>query len=116
MKLVTEELEKTFSEYPLYSQDGKGGEAVVIAKYFNPYGSGTWYVLEAEKQDDGDYLFFGYVESPITPEFNEYGYFTLKQLEDLKIPFKSNGEVVFVGTIERDLYLSDLKMKDVLNR
>lgn len=116
MELITSEVEQKLSEYPLRSQDGKGGDAEVVVKYFNPYGSGTWYVLEAEKQENGDYLCFGYVESPITPEFDEYGYFSIKELESLEIPFRnSEGEVVFVGKIERDLYISDLKMSDVLS-
>ena len=36
--LMTKPLEKKFEKYPLYSQEGKGGEAKVIAKYFNPAG------------------------------------------------------------------------------
>ena len=36
MKLLTKELEKKFEKYPLYSQDGKGLDAEVIAKFYNP--------------------------------------------------------------------------------
>ena len=55
MKLVTKEIERKFEKYPLYSQDGKGDDAIVICKFFNPYGAESWYVLEAgEKQEDGD--------------------------------------------------------------
>lgn len=34
--------------------------AEVLVKYFNPCGSGTWLITEAEKQDNGDYLLYGY--------------------------------------------------------
>lgn len=114
MKLVTKEVEARLGEYPFYSQDGKGEEAEVVVKFFNPYGLGSWYVLEAEKQADGDYLFFGYVESPIDPLFDEYGYFSLRELENLKIPIRINGEVISYGSLERDLYLGDCKMGDIL--
>lgn len=114
MKLLTDELKARLCEYPLCSQDGKGDEAEVVCKFFNPYGLGTWYVLEAEKQADGDFLFFGYVESPLSPDFDEYGYFSLGELENLKIPIRINGEVISYGSIERDLYLGDCKMGDIL--
>lgn len=96
MKLMTQEIEEKLKEYPLHSQDGKGDEAQVVIKYFNPAGAGTWYVLEGEKQENGDYLFFGYVEL-IEPE---YGYFSLSELENLKLPYGMG--------IERDVY-SELK-------
>lgn len=115
MKLLTEELEKKLKRFPLYSQDGKGDEAIVVLKFFNPYGMGTWYVLEADKQENGDYLFFGYVESPISPSFDEYGYFSLGELENLRIPIRINGEVVSYGSIERDLYFESVRIGDIIN-
>lgn len=53
MKLITKALEKTFAKYPMYSQDGKGNDAVVIAKFFLPGSGFTWYVTEAEKKGIG---------------------------------------------------------------
>ena len=50
MKLLTKAIEKQLAKYPIYSQDGKGGKAQVICKFFNPCGSQTWYILEGEKQ------------------------------------------------------------------
>ena len=49
MKLITKELEKIFEKYPIGAQDGLGGKAKVIAKFFNPIGPGTWLITEAEK-------------------------------------------------------------------
>lgn len=77
MKLVTKELERTFAKYPLYSQDGKGKEAKVLAKFFLQ--SFTWYVLEY----DGEDTFFGIVFSDNGLE-GEYGYFSRNELETLR--------------------------------
>lgn len=80
MKLITKEIEKKLLKAPLYSKDGQGTNAEVIVKFFYPYGSGTWLVTEAEKQADGDWLFFGYAE--IGYDY-EAGYFTLSDLESI---------------------------------
>ena len=96
MKLMTKELEEKFKGYPLYSQDGKGKDAKIVVKYFNPFGRGTWLITEGEKQDDGDWLLFGYCHIFCW----EWGYITLSELES-------------VGYIERDLHLKDgTKIKD----
>lgn len=108
MKLITKKLEKELAKYPLRSQENKE-DPLCIAKYFNPYGAGTWYVTESEKQEDGNYLFFGYVELI----FNEYGYFTLKELENLKVPIKINGKTIGYGKIERDLYFEPTRLSKI---
>ena len=91
MKLITKEVEKKLAEFPLYSQDGKEEKEVVV-KFFNPYSGWRWFVTEGEKQEDGDWLFFGLVEGAE----KEGGYFTLSQLESIRTPFNLG--------IERDLY------------
>lgn len=48
MKLLTKAIEKQLAKYPIYSQDGKGGKAQVICKFFNPCGSQTWYIPECD--------------------------------------------------------------------
>jgi len=103
MKLITKELEQKFKKFPLYSQDSKGDNAQIICKFFNPCGVGTWYVMEAEKQEDGDYLFFGYVDLLE----KELGYFTLNELKSLRLPFGL--------TIERDLYFDTCTLQDIKN-
>ena len=103
MKLITKELEKKFEKYPLYSQDGQGDKAKIICKFFNPCGVGTWYVMEAEKQEDNDYLFFGYVDLLE----KELGYFYLSELQNLKLPFGL--------TIERDMYFDTCTLEDIKN-
>lgn len=98
MILLTKEIDENLRKYPLYSQDGKGFESVVVVKYFNPYGHGTWLITEGERQADGDWLLFGYCH---IYEW-EWGYVLLSELES-------------VGIIERDLYArKNAKVRDLV--
>lgn len=99
MKLMTEELEERFEQYPFGSQDGRGMDALVVVKYFNPMGGGTWLITEGEKQEDGDWLLFGYCHI-----FEwEWGYVSLHELES-------------IGYLERDLYIpEDATVFELLN-
>ena len=103
MNLLTEEIIERFKQYPLYSQEDKGFDSLVLVKYFNPVGAGTWLITEAEPQEDGDWLLFGYCHIYCW----EWGYLSLKELQDLKLPFGL--------TIERDFYTrKDAKVKDLI--
>lgn len=102
MKLITKEIEKQLAKYPIYIQEQKGNEAIAICKFFSPVGSYTWYVTEAERQEDGDWRFFGLVENDYGKEF---GYFTLKELESIRLPFGL--------TIERDIYFEPTKLNEL---
>lgn len=113
MELMTRELKEMMRTFPLGSQDGLMGEAEVLIKFFNPYGRGTWYVLEGEEQPDGDFLFFGYVKSPINPMFDEYGYFSLSELESIEIEIDILG-FKGIGKIERDLYFPIRKLGELI--
>lgn len=95
MKLMTAEIEKRLEKHPLGSQEGLGDEAEVIVKFFGGYAA-TWLVTEGEKQEDGDWLFFGKVT--IYGDEWEWGYFTLSELKGLRFP-------PFGLPIERDMYL-----------
>lgn len=75
---MTKEIERRLAKYPLCSQDGNELKKVLV-KFFNPYGLGTWQVTEAERQSDGDYLFFGHV----TIHDGEWGYFRLSDIQKL---------------------------------
>ena len=100
--LMTRELEEKFVDYPIGSQDGKGMDAEVVVKYFNPCGRGTWLITEGEKQDNGDWLLFGYCNL-----FEwEWGYVAHSELESVKLPFGL--------TIERELYITGGKVKDYI--
>lgn len=98
MKLITKAVEKELAKYPLYSQDSKGDNAIAVCKFFlQGY---TWYVLEAEKNDD-DYEFFGI----IVGQHTEYGYFTLSQLESVTGQWGLR--------VERDRGFKPTKVKDL---
>ena len=102
MKLWTKELERKAAQFPLGSQDGKGLDATVFVKFFNPYGAGTWLITGAEKQEDGDYLLFGYCHI-----FEwEWGYVMLSDLEGVNLPFGLK--------IEREMYVTGGKVSDYL--
>lgn len=81
MSMMCEELRQKFEEHPLYSQDEKGMNAEVIAKITNPFGSGTWLITEAEKQEDGDWLLFGYCHISMW----EWGYVMFNDLDKIRI-------------------------------
>lgn len=102
MLLMTDELEKTFENYQIGSQEGKMEEADVVVKYFNPTGTGTWLITEGEKQDDGDWLLYGYCHL-----FEcEWGYVMLSELESIRLSFGLG--------IEREVYNTGKKVKDYI--
>ena len=101
MKLLTKEIISKFESHPIGSQDGKGLEAEVLVKYFNPCGAGTWLITEAEREGD-DWRLFGYC---CIYEW-EWGYLMLSELASLRLPFGF--------TIERDIYTARKYVRDFL--
>lgn len=103
MKLWTKELEKITPK--LYeTEDIEFEDKIVTAKFF-ALGTGiNWYVVEAERREDGDVLFFGYVENE---PFSEWGYFSLNELKEVKTPYG-------IPAIERDLYFRPKPFKEIL--
>ena len=100
MKLLTKELRKKLPK--LYTNENKEiGDVEIIVKFFNPAGGQTWYCTEF----DGDDLFFGYVNLG-DPECAELGYFSLKELQSLQLPFGLS--------IERDMYYEGHTLKEVM--
>jgi hypothetical protein len=91
MKLLTVELINTFERV---GRQEEVKDPLVIAKFFNPTGAGTWYATEYDPETK---MFFGYV-SIFGDENDEWGYFSLTELESLKGPFGLG--------IERDLYFT----------
>ena len=79
-------------------------DPLVIAKYFNPTGAGTWYATEYNPEER---LFFGYVS--IFGDWNdEWGYFSLDELEGFKGQFGLG--------IERDLFFVEKRASRVLGK
>jgi hypothetical protein len=77
MMLLTKENLKALP--PLYSQDGKGEDAIAVVKFFTPWSNWTWYASEFNPEEG---LFFGKVVGHET----ELGYFTLAELEAVRGP------------------------------
>lgn len=101
MKLMTKEILKKLPK--LYdTEEIPCEEKVAIVKYFNPCGAATWYGIE---YNENTQEFFGYIDLYGNKE-GEYGYFSLKELENLKLPFGLK--------IERDLYFNPKKMSEIL--
>lgn len=98
-KFLTKEVEKRMSKYPLYSQDGKGAEAICTAKFFYPANSWTWYVTEW----DGEDTCFGVVINGYGE--GEYGYFSLKELQSVRGRFGLQ--------VERDMYFDPQPLKHI---
>lgn len=101
MKLLTKQLLKRFAQ--VGSQEHVK-DPIVIAKFFDPTGSGTWYATE---YDPTTLNFFGYAS--IYRDWNdEWGYFSLKELEEIRGPFG-------IG-IERDLYFTEQPASKVIGK
>lgn len=101
MRLMTKELEKRFLK--VGSQENIK-DPVIVARFFDPAGSGNWYATE---YDPTDKMFFGYVS--IFGDWNdEWGYFSLAELESCV------GHLCL--GIERDLYWDEVKASTVVTR
>jgi len=99
MKLITKKLEARFKE--VGSQE-EVKDPLIIAKYFNPSGAGTWYATEYNPEER---LFFGYVS--IFGDLNdEWGYFSLEELGSVRGPFGLG--------IERVLYFGEKRASEVI--
>ena len=104
MKLLPKEIREQLP--PLYSQDGKGGKAVVHVKYFTPSSSWTWLATEGEPVVDEsgkevDFKFFGLVFG----HEREFGYFLLSELEEVRGPMGL--------PIERDLHFKPKMLEEI---
>ena len=79
-RLMTTQLAEALEGYPLYSQDGKGKEAVCRAVF--ALGPVRWFILEGNREDD-DVILFGIVVGLME---DEYGYISLNELSDMSSP------------------------------
>lgn len=101
--LTSKEIDELAAKYPLYSQDGKGLDAVVSYKFFFPAGRFTWYITECSREGDAVTLFGVTVaHDPV----GEYGYISLNELQELN---------VYGLTVERDLHFKPAKLRDLTN-
>ena len=97
MKLITKELEKRFAEV---GDQSESLDPIIVAKFFNPTGRQTWYASEYDKINN---ICFGYVKGF---DFPEWGYFSVDELEALKLPFGLK--------IQRDLFFKEIRFKELV--
>lgn len=98
-KLLTKELIKRFES--IGCQDGCG-DPLVIAHYFNPCGAGNWYATEYLPHER---IFFGFVSLLE----QEWGYFSLDELESTKVPPFGLG-------IEREIHFQEIRFSALAER
>lgn len=103
MKLITKEIEKRLEKYPFYSQDGKKKEAIAVAKFFLCVGAWTWYILEADLQDN---LVYGIAISGDGEA--EYAYMGIDELQSIRL---RSGLA-----IERDTLFYPTPLKDIKDK
>lgn len=104
MPLLTAELLARFAEVGCQEAIP---DPIVIAKFFAPSGEATWFATEYLPEGD---ICFGYVQglSPF-PEDDEWGYFSLSELEAVRVP-------PFNLPIERDLYWTEGPFSQVVRK
>ena len=109
MQLMTAEIETALKKYPLYSQDGKGGDSKIVVKYFGG-SAATWLITEGEPEPGGDWLLYGFVTLGLPDDFApgkllwEWGYVRLSELQSLRFPPFGLG-------VERDILVEPGKYK-----
>lgn len=77
MQLLTKEI---IDRLPALYATQTEKDPMAWVKFFTPDSCWTWYILEGEEKDDGNWLFFVYVEGI----YEEYGYVTLRELENAR--------------------------------
>ena len=93
-RLMTPRLEEALNGFPLYSQDGKGKEAVCVAIF--TIGNARWFVLEGSKEGD-DMIMFCIV---VGLAEDEYGYVSLNELAEVEIDCRKQGYGILQVTEE----------------
>jgi hypothetical protein len=95
MELFTKEIiEKAKAQYPLGSDMEN---QIIVAKFFNPTGAGTWYLMNMDPDDES------YCWGIVDLFEVEVGSFSKSELEDYKGPLGLG--------IERDLYFEPVNGK-----
>ena len=95
--LITPALKSRFEE--LGSQNDTDNP-IVVAKYFNPCGSATWYAIEYIPEQE---VCYGYVTGMYV---DEWGTFSITELESLNLPFGLK--------IERDIHFNEISYKELI--
>ncbi len=76
MELIPKELEAILP--PLYAQESVD-DPIAFIKLFDPCSRYTFFVLEAQREPDGDLNLFGFYRSPIGPDEDKFGWASLRE-------------------------------------
>ena len=95
MKLINDELIARFKEVGDQSEEL---DPIVVAKFFDPCGSATWYIT---RYDEHTQIGYCYVTGMV---YDEWGSVYIPELESIKRPFGL--------TIERDLYTKEKRISE----
>ena len=106
MKIITKEIQRAFDKQGDTSEKG-ADNIVIICKLFNPYGAGTWYLYEQDKNNPD--LFMAFCSLGDT-QMAELGTVSMNELMSLQLPFGLS--------IERDMYfpVAEMILQDVINK
>jgi hypothetical protein len=70
MQLMTKEIEQKIPALRT-TENMDPSEIDVVVKFFTPWSGFTWYATEGEKQPDGDWMFYGWVDG-LYPELGPW--------------------------------------------
>lgn len=105
MKLIAKELEKRFLQIGDQSMEEN---PLIIAKFFSPVGGATWYASEYDSQNR---ICYGYVKDLVPSEngmFDEWGSFSIDELESVQLPFGLK--------IERDIHFQETRFDNLIQK
>jgi len=101
MQLLTKEI---LNRFKVVGSQENDSNPIVVVKFFNPTGAGTWYATEYDAENE---IFYGYV-SLFGDHNDEWGDFSLAELKSIK-GFGGLG-------IERDRHFGEKRINEILNK
>ena len=92
MRLITREIETALLSA---KRDQDPAETPIVVKFFCPDGAATWFIVDGEQTEDGDWMLFGFCDLG-DRQMAELGYVSLRELTNVR------GALGL--PVERDLY------------
>ena len=96
MKLLTKEITEKATKQ--YDKGSDMDDQMIVAKFFNPMGDWTWYLMNLDKDED-------YAWGIVDGDAVEMGSFSMKELQDIKLPLGLG--------IERDIYFEPVPASEL---
>ena len=107
MKLLNDALKQRFSDVGQQEEN-----PLVIAKFFDPFGSATWYATEYDPETN---ICYGYVTGLAE---DEWGDFSIDEMEaytrEIKMTILGK-ELTTTGKLERDLHFKETRFNNIKN-